>query len=390
MVHSGCVRPYSIPCVCIEISVPALPLTSCSSADNAPMTARRRGSRENWQAASTFGCIEPASKRSALRAFFSDFPCVASPFCVFGIAAGSPPSLRDGDLLRPHRSPYCLRARSLSKSTEKCSNVRLANCDGRWRDQRRFTRRGRDPAALDALAAGQPLLWHWRRADEGGGISGPFSKRETGRAGYVEAARHLPEILWLRRAFKRTLRAAPPSVFVGVDAPDFNLGLECALRRAGIPTVHFISPSIWAWRGARIHKIKRATDLMLCVFPFETEIYARAGIVHRYVGHPLADLIPFKPDPMAARRTLGLPESRPAIVAVLPGSRNSEIARIAPVFFAAMARMHERGRRLRFVMPAASPAIRGALQRLAGRYPQLPLSLIDGHSHRALEACDAA
>src|SRR5260363_37587 len=143
-------------------------------------------------------------------------------------------------------------------------------------------------------------------------------------------------------------------------------------------------------RGAGIHKIKRATDLMLCVFPFETEIYARAGIVHRYVGHPLADLIPFKPDPMAARRTLGLPESRPAIVAVLPGSRNSEIARIAPVFFAAMARMHERGRRLRFVMPAASPAIRGALQRLAGRYPQLPLSLIDGHSHRALEACDAA
>ncbi|CCD29541.1 Lipid-A-disaccharide synthase [Candidatus Glomeribacter gigasporarum BEG34] len=222
------------------------------------------------------------------------------------------------------------------------------------------------------------------------GFQARFPSEKLAVRGYVEAARHLPEILWLRRAFKRTLRAAPPSVFVGVDAPDFNLGLECALRRAGIPTVHFISPSIWAWRGARIHKIKRATDLMLCVFPFETEIYARAGIVHRYVGHPLADLIPFKPDPMAARRTLGLPESRPAIVAVLPGSRNSEIARIAPVFFAAMARMHERGRRLRFVMPAASPAIRGALQRLAGRYPQLPLSLIDGHSHRALEACDAA
>src|SRR5260363_383574 len=158
------------------------------------------------------------------------------------------------------------------------------------------------------------------------GFQARFPSEKLAVRGYVEAARPLPEILWLRRAFKRTLRPAPPSVFVGVDAPDFNLGLECALRRAGIPTVHFISPSIWAWRGARIHKIKRATDLMLCVFPFETEIYARAGIVHRYVGHPLADLIPFKPDPMAARRTLGLPESRPAIVAVLPGSRNSEIA----------------------------------------------------------------
>lgn len=208
--------------------------------------------------------------------------------------------------------------------------------------------------------------------------------------GYIEALRHLPEILFIRHTLKRTLRAAPPSVFVGIDAPDFNLGLEVSLRRAGIPTVHFISPSIWAWRGRRIHKIKRATDLMLCVFPFETEIYARAGIQHCYVGHPLADMIPFTPDPLVARRMLSLPESGSAIVAVLPGSRDSEIARIAPLFFAAMACMHRRAAKLHFVMPAASPKIHSALRRLAGHYPQLPLSLINGHSHRALEACDAA
>lgn len=206
--------------------------------------------------------------------------------------------------------------------------------------------------------------------------------------GYVEALRSIPEILRIRRALKRQLLAAPPTVLVGIDAPDFNLGLEEQLRRAGTPTVHFISPSIWAWRGARIKQIKRATDLMLCVFPFEPEIYARAGVTARYVGHPLADVIPLAPNPSAARCRLNLSASGP-IVAVLPGSRRSEIALIAPTFLAAMARMQASEPGLRFILPAASATIRAQLQPMLDNYPQLSVTVLDGDSQSALEAADA-
>jgi lipid-A-disaccharide synthase len=206
--------------------------------------------------------------------------------------------------------------------------------------------------------------------------------------GYVEALKHIPEILRIRGELKRQLLAEPPDAFIGVDAPDFNFGLEHPLRDAGIPTVHFVCPSIWAWRGGRIKKIQKAVDHMLCVFPFETAILEKAGVAASYVGHPLADEIPLEPDMPGARRTLGLPESGP-VIAVLPGSRRSEINLIGPTFFDAMQIMQQREPGLRFVMPAATPAIHAQLQELASQHQGLALTIIDGQSQLAMTAADA-
>ncbi|CAN7324254.1 lipid-A-disaccharide synthase [Trinickia sp. LjRoot230] len=206
--------------------------------------------------------------------------------------------------------------------------------------------------------------------------------------GYVEALRHIPEILRIRRDLKHQLLAERPQAFIGIDAPDFNFGLEEPLRVAGIPTIHFVCPSIWAWRGGRIKKIARAVDHMLCVFPFEIELLERARVPATYVGHPLADEIPLEPDMPGARAALGLPASGP-VVAVLPGSRRSEIALIGPTFFAAMALMQQREPSVRFVMPAATPALRALLQPLADAHPGLALTLTDGDAQRAMTAADA-
>jgi lipid-A-disaccharide synthase len=206
--------------------------------------------------------------------------------------------------------------------------------------------------------------------------------------GYVEALKHIPEILGIRNELKRQLLAEPPSVFIGVDAPDFNFGLEHALRDAGIPTVHFVCPSIWAWRGGRIKKIAKAVDHMLCVFPFEPALMERAGIASTYVGHPLADEIPLVPDVEGARRELGLPEGGP-IIAVLPGSRRSEIALIGPTFFDAMELMQRREPGVRFVMPAATAALRELLQPLVAAHPNLPLTITEGKAQVAMTAADA-
>lgn len=206
--------------------------------------------------------------------------------------------------------------------------------------------------------------------------------------GYVEALRHIPGILSIRSELKRQLLADPPDVFVGVDAPDFNFGVEQSLRSARIPTVHFVCPSIWAWRGGRIKKIIKAVDHMLCVFPFEMAILKKAGVAASYVGHPLADEIPFEPDVQGARRALGLPASGP-VIAVLPGSRRSEVSLIGPTFFAAMELMQRREPGVRFVMPAATPALHGQIQALAAQYPGLALTLVDGQSQRAMTAADA-
>ncbi|EHP37606.1 lipid-A-disaccharide synthase [Cupriavidus basilensis OR16] len=205
--------------------------------------------------------------------------------------------------------------------------------------------------------------------------------------GYVEVLGSLREILATRRAIKEKLLAQPPLCFIGVDAPDFNFGLEVPLRRAGIPVVHFVSPSIWAWRGGRIRTIARAVDHILCLFPFEPEIYARAGIPATYVGHPLADVIPMVPDTQGAREKLGLPDG-PRVVAVLPGSRQSEVRNLGATFFAAMARMHSMDGNLVFVLPAASAALREIVAGLHQQYPQIPLTVIDGQSHLAMEAAD--
>ncbi|CAM2145824.1 lipid A disaccharide synthase [Pararobbsia alpina] len=225
-----------------------------------------------------------------------------------------------------------------------------------------------------------------RMAAQGFDAQWPMDKLSV--RGYVEALRHIPEILGIRNALKRRLLDDPPTAFVGVDAPDFNFGLEEPLRKAGIPTIHFVSPSIWAWRGGRITKIARSVDHMLCVFPFEPEIYAKANVPTTYVGHPLADTIPMTPDPVAARRRLGVPVDG-KIMGVMPGSRRSEIALIGPLFFAAMQLIHTREPGVRFLLPAASPVVRELLQPLVAQYPQLPLTITDGDSHGVLEASDA-
>ncbi|MDF3887525.1 lipid-A-disaccharide synthase [Cupriavidus basilensis] len=205
--------------------------------------------------------------------------------------------------------------------------------------------------------------------------------------GYVEVLGSLREILATRRAIREQLIAQPPLCFIGVDAPDFNFGLEVPLRRAGIPVVHFVSPSIWAWRGGRIRTIARAVDHILCLFPFEPEIYARAGIPATYVGHPLADVIPMVPDTQGARARLGLPAG-PRVVAVLPGSRQSEVRNLGATFFDAMARMHGMDGNLAFVLPVASAPLREIVEGLHQQYPQIPLTVIDGQSHLAMEAAD--
>jgi lipid-A-disaccharide synthase len=219
--------------------------------------------------------------------------------------------------------------------------------------------------------------------------------------GYVEAIKQLPAILSLRKELIANLTGdGRPDVYLGVDAPDFNLGVELALRKAGIPTLHFVSPSIWAWRAGRITKIKQAVERMLCIFPFETEIYERAGVSASYVGHPLASEIPPEPNPAIARQKieniLSLPPNALSgiLIAVLPGSRGSEIELIAPVFFEALVELSKRmpGQSIHFVTPVATPRLRAPLEALLKdaleKNPDLHIHLIDGEADVVLEAAD--
>jgi lipid-A-disaccharide synthase len=209
--------------------------------------------------------------------------------------------------------------------------------------------------------------------------------------GYAEVLRAYPRLLRMRRELGDRLIAWRPDVFVGVDAPDFNLGLEARLRAAGVRTAHFVSPSIWAWRAERIEKIRQAVDHMLLVFPFEAEIYAKAGIPATYVGHPLADAIPLQADAAGARMRLGLDADRPT-VALLPGSRRGEVRHMAELFVRTAAWLHARRADLQFVLPAAGAALYERLQEtIAGmRLPEgLRLTLVQGRSHEALAAADA-
>jgi len=215
----------------------------------------------------------------------------------------------------------------------------------------------------------------------------PYDKLSV--RGCIEVLGHFREILGIRNRLVERLLADRPDAFVGVDAPDFNLGVELKLKAVGVRTVHFISPSIWAWRGGRIDKIGRATDLVLCVFPFEPEIYARKGIRAVYVGHPLAAAIPLEVPRAAARAALGLGADE-TVVAVLPGSRRSEIKYIAPRLFATCAEMHRARPGLRFVIPVV-PGLRGAVEALRATVPaDVPIALVDGRAHDALAACDVA
>ncbi len=205
--------------------------------------------------------------------------------------------------------------------------------------------------------------------------------------GYVEVLRHYRAISAIRDALARRLLADPPCAFIGVDAPDFNLGLEARLKRGGVKTIHFVCPSIWAWRGGRAKKMAQSCDHVLCLFPFEPAMLQAHGVAASYVGHPLADAIAMEPPRAASRAALGLAEAD-AVVAVLPGSRRSEIEAIAPVFLQAVALMHRERPGLRFVLPVA-PGLRSLLEPLvAARAAGVPLQLLDGQSHAALAACD--
>ena len=205
--------------------------------------------------------------------------------------------------------------------------------------------------------------------------------------GYVEVLRHYREISGIRDALAERLLRERPSAFIGIDAPDFNLGLEARLRSAGIRTVQFVCPSIWAWRGGRAARIGRSADHVLCLFPFEPALLQRHGVAASYVGHPLADALPLDPPRATSRAALGLADSEP-VVALLPGSRRSEIRYIAPAFLKAAALLHRRRPELRFVLPVA-PGLRELIAPLVSEHaPRLPLALLDGRSHEALAACD--
>ena len=215
--------------------------------------------------------------------------------------------------------------------------------------------------------------------------------------GLFEVLAHYREIKAIQTALKQQLLREPPSVFIGVDSPDFNLALEASLKAAGIPTMHFIGPSIWAWRGGRIKKIAAAVSHMLVVFPFEAQIYRDAGIDVTYVGHPLAEVIPMTPDVAQARRALDLPEAAP-VVAILPGSRMSELKYNAVPFVEAARILLRRESSLRIVVPMAGAAQARYFRQLmidAG-LQDVPLQLIENAlpgspqgSHLALAAADA-
>ena len=205
--------------------------------------------------------------------------------------------------------------------------------------------------------------------------------------GYVEVLRHYREIVGIREELKTRLLAEHPDIFIGVDAPDFNLDLEASLKSAGIKTVHFISPSVWAWRADRVEKIRRSVDHVLCIFPFEPELLAAHGVAATYIGHPLANVIPMQPDRAAARQKLGL-RDEDTVVAILPGSRKSEIQYLAERFFRAAAQIRRAEPAIKFIVPAI-PALKAEIARIACRAGmEASLQIVEGQSHTVLAACD--
>lgn len=225
------------------------------------------------------------------------------------------------------------------------------------------------------------------------GCSPWYHVRELSVRGYVEVMRELPRLLRLRRNLRRRLCAGSCCALVGVDSPDFNLALETSVRRAGIPTIHYVSPSIWAWRGWRIERIRQAADRVLLIFPFEQSIYDRAGIPATYVGHPLASAIAMRPDRAAARARLGVAVDK-VVICLMPGSRRAEIQYIGPVFFAAAERLAGHLSNAAFIVPIADVGLRPLVERIRSKTcTQATLErieLIDGRSHDCLEACDGA
>jgi lipid-A-disaccharide synthase len=239
--------------------------------------------------------------------------------------------------------------------------------------------KARDPS-VEFIGVGGPLM-------EAEGLNSYFPMERLAVMGLVEVLGRLPELLRRRRELINQLIAVKPDVFIGIDAPDFNLTVELRLRRAGIRTVHYVSPSVWAWRQKRVLKIREACDLMLTLFPFEAQFYEEHQVPVCFVGHPLADDIPLQADRAAARATLGIAEDV-GLVALLPGSRGGEVARLGELFLDAAERLRTLRPGVQFVLPCANAARREQLETmLASR--NLPVKLLDGQSHLALAACDA-
>ena len=243
---------------------------------------------------------------------------------------------------------------------------------------------------LDGLKARWPEI-------DSAGIGGPrmvergfeawWPSEKLAVRGYVEVLRHYRELVGIRDQLTKRLLAKPPNLFIGVDAPDFNLALEARLKANGMKTIHFICPSIWAWRADRVEKIRRSVDHMLCIFPFEPALLASHGIAATYVGHPLASVIPMQADRAGARAKLGLREDD-CVVAVLPGSRKSEIDYLALRLFKAVAHIKRAQAAIKFIVPAI-PSLKDLIARLADQAGmRASLQIIEGQSHTALAACD--
>ena len=223
------------------------------------------------------------------------------------------------------------------------------------------------------------------------GFESRYPMEKLSVRGYAEVLRHYGEIMSIRRRLARELLAARPELFIGVDCSDFNLDLERRLKDAGIPAIHYVSPSVWAWRRWRMRRIARSVNHMLVMLPFEAPLYEKAGVPVTYVGHPLADLIPLEPDKAQARRELRLPAGK-LIVALLPGSRRSELHYMAGAFVLAAHRFRQEVSNVHFVCPMVTRDTRDMFERAVHEQQRsdLPLTLLFGHSHEALAAADLA
>ena len=224
---------------------------------------------------------------------------------------------------------------------------------------------------------------------EAAGMEVLYPMEKLAVRGYVEVLRHYREISGIRRRLAAHFLAQPPALFVGVDAPDFNLDLEVKLKAAGIPTAHFVSPSIWAWRAGRIAKIRRAVSRMLVIFPFERDIYERAGVPVTYVGHPLAETLAPLRDRAAAREQLRIPAAA-KVIALLPGSRMSELQQLAGLFIDTAKQIAAAVPEAQFLVPLVNRATRDQFE--AARYghaaEELNMTLLFGHAHEAMAAAD--